>query len=502
LLKWAGMKTHLLVSAVLILFNSLPARATLGDIATERAPIRLGVGEQRLLRVEGLKRYSLGAEGIARVIALPREKPGMPKASEALMIKGIAPGETDLWVWKSDTLTEFRKIRVEAAPPANSKNDPLLPPRLEAALDALRETEIIPTATGVLLRGEIQSLAEVQLVGSLKRGFVNEIRDETLLGAPVREELRKQLERWLLESSARQKLLLSWEGDRPTLSGSIEDTLVRTALEREALARFPMLEFRVDSLPDAAPTVHFRVFLLELKKARFGSFGLNWPAFQEGAFRVTRWGIEEALQLDVMLQTLETEGSARMLSNPELSVRAPGEAELFAGGEIPLESRGRLGSTFTFRPYGLSLKLNVTHASGERVRLDIATEVSHLDTTIAVNDVPGFQANRMKTQVDARFTEPLLLSGLLQQGVRENARGLPWLRQIPILGSLFGSEDFLRERSELVAILLPLARPPRAPMERLERITPKGPLPPPRNWLSPEQEQELRVSREYPWNAL
>jgi hypothetical protein len=70
------------------------------------------------------------------------------------------------------------------------------------------------------------------------------------------------------------------------------------------------------------------------------------------------------------------------------------------------------------------------------------------------------------------------------------------------LGSLFGSEDYLRERSELVAILLPLIRPPKAPLEQIVRLTPKGPLPPPRHWLPPEEEIGLRQSEEYPWNAL
>jgi pilus assembly protein CpaC len=286
------------------------------------------------------------------------------------------------------------------------------------------------------------------------------------------------------------------------ISGSIEDARARKNIESELSGRFPLLEFRLDSLPDVSPTIHFKVFLLELKRNRFGSFGLSWPGFQEGAFRVTRWGIEEALQLDIMLQTMEGDGSARVLSNPELSVRAPGEAELFAGGEIPIETRGRFGSNVTFRPYGLSLKLNVTHSTQDRVRLEIATEVSHLDVSIGRGDIPGFQANRMRTQVDARFSEPLLLSGLLQQGVRENARGLPFLRQIPILGPLFGSEDYLRERSELVAILLPLMRPPQAPLEKIQRLSPAGALPPPRNWISPEEAANLRDSRDWPWNAL
>jgi type II secretory pathway component GspD/PulD (secretin) len=96
---------------------------------------------------------------------------------------------------------------------------------------------------------------------------------------------------------------------------------------------------------------------------------------------------------------------------------------------------------------------------------------------------------------------------LLLQGLRVQARGLPLLRNLPVLGKLFGSEDYLNERSELVAILLPASAPPPSPFDRLSgrkpaRQTPRGPVPPPRRWISPEEERWLRESPEWPWNAL
>ena len=73
---------------------------------------------------------------------------------------------------------------------------------------------------------------------------------------------------------------------------------------------------------------------------------------------------------------------------------------------------------------------------------------------------------------------------------------------VPVLGTLFGSEDYLQDRSELVAILLPASAPPDNPMQRLAHTSPRGPAPPPRNWVSPEDERRLKTSPEWPWNAL
>src|SRR5262249_12530893 len=154
--------------------------------------------------------------------------------------------------------------------------------------------------------------------------------------------------------------------------------------EKRIHTLFPPAQLEIESLPDSAPTVYFRVYLLELRKDRFSSLGLSWPASQEGAFRITTSGIQDFLALDLTLQELEGDGSARLLSNPELVVRAPGEAELFAGGELPIQQKGHYYSNITWKNYGLSLQLKVTHTTGDRVRLDISTEVSHLDPTIAI----------------------------------------------------------------------------------------------------------------------
>ena len=87
--------------------------------------------------------------------------------------------------------------------------------------------------------------------------------------------------------------------------------------------------------------------------------------------------------------------------------------------------------------------------------------------------------------------KPLLLSGLLQDEERNEIRGLPALSDIPVLGKLFGSEDFQKNRSELVAVLLPYREPPGEPMQRISSDVPKGYLPIPRNFLTREQEERL-----------
>jgi len=169
---------------------------------------------------------------------------------------------------------------------------------------------------------------------------------------------------------------------------------------------------------------------------------------------------------------------------------------------LPIQHKSRFQSNVTWKPFGLSLKLNVTHHAGNTVRLDIESEVSHLDAKIGSDQIPGLQTNRIKTQVDVRFGIPLLLCGLLKDTVRKQARGLPFLKDIPILGSLFGSDDYLNEHSELIAILIANSAPPMRPMKKMGLSHPEGPVPAPRDWISPMEQRRLEADPNYPWNAL
>lgn len=412
--------------------------------SVEGPPIVLAPGEQRLIPTVGLERYSLGSDVVR---ALP------PKDGDHLLVKGVKPGRSDLWFWKKDGSAEHRVIRVDPIPAEVS------PPLLQG-LSQLNETEVFFAGNTATLRGTVRTAREMATIQSLVSAFAKEIRDETELSENLLNAGHQTLQDWLRNSAFSGRLRLDRMEGQLYLTGSVEKPMDEAAVIKKAKSLFPAVHVRIEVLPDDSPTVHFKVFLLELKRNRFGSFGLRWPSGQEGAFRVSSAGVESFLQLDIALQTLEGDGSLKVLSNPELVVRAPGEAELFSGGELPIHAKSQYYSSVTWKNFGLGLKLKVTHKAGDRVRLDISTEVSELDPTITGNDIPGIQANRMKTQVDARFGVPLFLSGLLQSSTRKHARGLPALRSLPILGALFGSEDYLNEKSELVAILLPSAAPP------------------------------------------
>jgi hypothetical protein len=485
---------------VLLFFIPLISHALLPPAAAlppeDRPPIILSLGEQRLLTLPGLVRYSLGSP-ILRVLRSPGGR------KNALLIKATKAGISDIWVWKKDGSTDHRVVEVRAW-----KKGPVT--ELEKRLSGLEETEIWVTGNPekgratYVAQGEVVTLAEAKRLGRLLETFPGEIDSRVRLSESLFAGGEKALREAITRSKWKEDLELVADAETQTLlvRGGLPDPKMRGELEKKLRHAFPLVSLEIDSMPDRNPTVHFKVFLLEIRKNRSRSIGLDLPGIIPNALRVSNLAVHTAITIEAAIHALENDGSARILSQPELVVRAPGEAELFAGGEIPIESKTAYSSKVEWRSYGLTLKLKVQAASGRRVRTDIQTEVSHLDPHIASTSIPGLQSNRMKTQVDATFNQPLLLSGLLQEGVKNSVRGLPFLKDIPVLGLLFGSQDFLEDRSELVAILLPSRSVPEAPLSSIRLDRPFGSVPMARNWISPQEEIALRSSPDFPWNAF
>lgn len=471
------------IRAVCFFLCSIPVSQA---VLIEKGTLFFVLGEQRSLRFEKLQRFSLGGTHLRSL----QEGKG-----NEILFRAVAEGTGDLIVWRKGHEPELYQYQVKK--PVRD----ILKPALTHALAPLQEVEIHLAGSAVILRGQVRTELELRRIVEIRKSF-SEVVDETEASIELIDQGEKKIAAWISSKNLSAKLKLERKAGDVFVSGAAPNPQTLQEWTRDLVARYARVKLDLNSLPDSSRIVHFRVFLLEIKNTYQRSLGLEWPAFKEGAFRVSPTRVSPSLELDLLLKNLEGEGHLKVLSSPELVVRAPGDAELFSGGELPIQSHTRYASQTTWKAFGLTLILKVTHTDHSRVRLDIFTEISSLDESIALGDIPGLRSNKMKTQIDAKFGEPLLLSGLLQDGTRKKARGLPLLRSLPVLGALFGSEDYLNERSELVAILLPSSSVPRAPLTRMERMLPKGPLPAPREWLDPSDEQNLKSDPNYPWNVL
>jgi pilus assembly protein CpaC len=176
-------------------------------------------------------------------------------------------------------------------------------------------------------------------------------------------------------------------------------------------------------------------------------------------------GFAQRTPIKAVLQAMEQKNLARTLSAPSAVVLSGQEARFNVGGEIPIPVATiapGVGTTTAveFRPFGLVLSVIPTVEPNGKIALRVSTEVSELDTTIAVNIggalIPGTRIRKASTQVELASGETLVMSGLVQRVQQEIVNKVPFLSKIPILGELFTSRKFQQGETELAILVTPI----------------------------------------------
>jgi pilus assembly protein CpaC len=85
----------------------------------------------------------------------------------------------------------------------------------------------------------------------------------------------------------------------------------------------------------------------------------------------------------------------------------------------------------------------------------VKTEVSEIDPALTVNDVPGVKTRRAETTLEVPSGGSLAMAGMIQEQSKQSINGIPGLLQLPILGTLFKSRDFINNQTELVIFVTP-----------------------------------------------
>ena len=204
------------------------------------------------------------------------------------------------------------------------------------------------------------------------------------------------------------------------------------------------------------------------------------------------------VSVDVTLKALENKGLARRLAEPNLIARSGEKASFLAGGEFPIPVAGSQGSvTVEFKKYGVGLEFSPKVLSDGLIALDIAPEVSAIDTTNSYKvgniAIPGFIVRRAKTSVDLRDGQSFMIAGLLQTFNDVSLERIPGIGKAPVIGSLFSSKQYQRRETELVIIVTPHLIKPIDPSKKMATPLDKT-LPPSNADLFGANVDEIKVS--------
>jgi pilus assembly protein CpaC len=180
----------------------------------------------------------------------------------------------------------------------------------------------------------------------------------------------------------------------------------------------------------------------------FGNSGLN-GGWQGGNAQISH-----------AIRALERAGLMRTLAEPTLTAISGESAKFLAGGEFPIPITDANGAlNVTFKEFGVGVSFTPTVMSEGRISLKIETEVSELSNNGAVvlsgTSIPAIKKREAQSTVELPSGGSLAMAGLISDDVRQNIDGLPGLKDLPVLGTLFRSRDFVKRETELVVIVTP-----------------------------------------------
>jgi pilus assembly protein CpaC len=176
--------------------------------------------------------------------------------------------------------------------------------------------------------------------------------------------------------------------------------------------------------------------------------------------------------LTVALDALEAKGLVKTLAEPNLTTMSGETASFLAGGEFPIPVAGTVATaggvstvTVDFKQFGIGLAFTPTILQDGLINLVVNPEVSSIDNTISINtgivSVPGLKVRRAHATLELRDGESFTIAGLLSDNYNTTINQFPLVGDIPILGALFRSNNYVRNQTELVIVVTPHLVTPR-----------------------------------------
>ncbi|RMH82993.1 type II secretion system protein GspD [Pseudomonas sp. AOB-7] len=180
----------------------------------------------------------------------------------------------------------------------------------------------------------------------------------------------------------------------------------------------------------------------------------------------------DAGEARVLLDFLASDSKINVISSPTLMVQDNRTATIRVGDQVPIrtsETTNTSGvvnqpgdpsalvtSTIQYQDTGVLLEVKPRINTGGMIALEITQEVNDVKpTTTSGIDSPTITQRRINTNVSVLSGETLVLGGLIRENNGRDAQGLPYLRNVPVLGWIFGSQGKSMSRTELVVMITP-----------------------------------------------
>ncbi|MDA1015625.1 MAG: pilus assembly protein N-terminal domain-containing protein [Planctomycetota bacterium] len=174
-------------------------------------------------------------------------------------------------------------------------------------------------------------------------------------------------------------------------------------------------------------------------------------------------GIFENGRIQSFINWLASNGTAKILAEPTLTVLSGHTASFISGGEFPVPTILGVsgGQTTSFRGFGTTLLVTPTITDKDMIRMRIVPEFSAINQGNSAGGIPGTDVRRVQTSVELREGQTIVLGGLISRQTNTEITRVPLLGEIPWIGSrLFNSKLSTEDETELLILVTPeIVRP-------------------------------------------
>jgi general secretion pathway protein D len=161
-----------------------------------------------------------------------------------------------------------------------------------------------------------------------------------------------------------------------------------------------------------------------------------------------------------ILNALANKSLVKVISSPSLMVLDNYTAAIQVGDQVPVQTGTTITagvgvtSSIQYKDTGVQLEVTPTVNAGNIVTMQLTQAVTDVGVADRSGNLP-FKQRLIKSKVAVRSGEALVLGGLIRDNTGTGRAGIPFLQDLPIIGSAFGATTVTKNRTELIVVLVP-----------------------------------------------
>jgi general secretion pathway protein D len=176
--------------------------------------------------------------------------------------------------------------------------------------------------------------------------------------------------------------------------------------------------------------------------------------------------------VQALLSTQATKGNVNIISAPSLMVLNNQKAKINVGDQVPIQTGSTsiptastgiaVASSIQYKDTGVTLEVTPRVNANGMVIMDIHQIVSNVKavpvadkTSVGVTSTATITKKEIQSSIAIHDGETIVLGGLIEDNNGISKSGIPFLYDLPWIGSLFGSNSYTRIKTELVVLITP-----------------------------------------------